>query len=141
MVNGQTKNEIFLLPMKIGVLSKSTGISRDAVRLYEKLGLLKNISRPYEYNNYKEYGEENVQRILMIKQMQSFGMTLKECKEIFDAMENNTLDEHSGKKILITKIEQIDVKIRELKETKAALLAGINSCSERRGEIQNLINS
>jgi DNA-binding transcriptional MerR regulator len=66
--------------MKIGEIAAKTGVSRDTVRLYEKLGLLGEVSRPYEHNNYKEYGVENVYRIGMIKEMQRIGLKLKECK-------------------------------------------------------------
>lgn len=116
--------------MKIGTLSNLSGVSRDTVRLYEKLGLLKNITRPYEFNNYKDYGEENVERIHMIKRMQHFGATLKECKDVLDAIDNNAFDSNTAKELLHARIAQIDSKIKELEETKATLLNSFAQCSE-----------
>ena len=100
MVYGQGKIEKTSKAMKVGALSKLSGVSRDTVRLYEKLGLLKNISRPYEYNNYKEYGEENVKRIHLIKQMQTFGITLKESKEILVSIYFKQSNYHSSTEMI-----------------------------------------
>ena len=114
--------------MKIGNLSKESGVSRDTVRLYEKLGLLKGISRPYEFNNYKDYDERNVKRIRMIKQLQGMGITLRECKEILEAIDNGEFDEKSGKEFIQSRIAKIDTKIRELEKTKAILLEEFTQC-------------
>ena len=114
--------------MKIGNLANLSGVSRDTIRLYEKLGLLTHISRPYEFNNYKDYGEENVRRIKMVKQLQQMGATLKECKEIFDALDKDEFDENSGRAFFQSKIEQIEFKMRELAETKKMLMERMNQC-------------
>lgn len=122
--------------MKIGILSQESGVSRDTVRLYEKLGLLRDISRPFEYNNYKDYGERNVGRIRTIKQLQGLGITLKECKYILEAIDKGEFDEESGKAFIQSRILAIDAKIKELEETKALLLGTFGQCSE--GEIEDL---
>ena len=62
--------------MKIGELAAKTGLTRDTIRFYEQRGLLVDISRPYEYNNYKDYGEANVYRLQMIQEGKQFGFTL-----------------------------------------------------------------
>jgi len=71
--------------MKIGEIAAKTGVSRDTIRLYDKLGLLGNVSRPFEFNNYKVYGDENIYRVKMVKEMQKIGLTLKECKGIIES--------------------------------------------------------
>ena len=93
--------------MKIGEIAKKTGVSRDTVRLYEKLGLLSNVTRPYEYNNYKDYGEENVFRINMIKEMQKIGLKLRECKDVIEALVNDKMDIDKRKEFIKSKIKQV----------------------------------
>lgn len=41
--------------MKISEIARGTGLTKDTVRLYERLGLLVDISRPFPSNNYKDY--------------------------------------------------------------------------------------
>ena len=107
--------------MKIGQIADKTGVSRDAVRLYDKLGLLGNVNRPHEYNNYKEYGEENVYRINMIKEMQRIGLTLKECKGVMDALINDEIGIADRKNFIQKKVNEVETKIKSLSQIKSFL--------------------
>jgi DNA-binding transcriptional MerR regulator len=116
--------------MKIGKVVEKTGVSKDAVRLYEKLGLLGKVERPYEYNNYKEYGDENVYRINMIKEMQRIGLTLKECKGIIDALVNDELDAQGRKEFIKQKIITVKQKVKALNKIQAFLQQHLdNDCA------------
>lgn len=116
--------------MRIGQISLKTGVSRDTVRLYEKLGLLTNVSRPYEYNNYKDYGEENVYRIGMIKEMQRIGLKLRECKGIIDALVNDEMNLNDRKKFIHSKIKQTNEQIKSLQQIKRFLQEHLdNDCA------------
>ena len=53
--------------MLIGELSKACGLSRDTIRFYEKHGLIAVGKRERRFNNYKEYSEETLKRLLSIK--------------------------------------------------------------------------
>jgi DNA-binding transcriptional MerR regulator len=107
--------------MRIGQISSKTGVSRDTVRLYEKLGLLTNVTRPYEYNNYKDYGEENVYRIGMIKEMQRIGLKLRECKGIIDALVNDEMNIDDRKKFIQSRIKQTNEQIKSLQQIRRFL--------------------
>lgn len=112
--------------MKIGTLSKATGVSRDAIRFYESKGMLTNITRPFEWNNYKDYGDKNVKRIQLIKHLQRFSFTLREIKELLhlkDANPNECIDKT---KVLKEKLKIIERKIDELKRTREDILKIIN---------------
>ena len=116
--------------MKIGKIAGITGISKDAVRLYDEMGLLGNVTRPFEYNNYKDYGEENVYRINMIKEMQRIGLTLKECKGVITALVNDELNVEGRKQFINQKINQVESKIKALKKIKSFLQVHIdNDCA------------
>ena len=112
--------------MKIGELSKLTGVSRDTIRLYENRGMLCNISRPFEWNNYKDYGNANVQRIKCIKHMQKFSFTLREIKELFDHKDANPNVRMDRSEIFKGKLLIIEKEIEDLKRTRDALLEMIN---------------
>jgi DNA-binding transcriptional MerR regulator len=107
--------------MKIGEIAAKTGVTRDAVRLYEKLGLLNNVTRPNQYNNYKDYGAENVYRIQLIKEMQKIGLKLRECKGVIDALVNDEMDVASRKQFIQDKINEVGQKISSLNQIQSFL--------------------
>ncbi|MFT6283126.1 MAG: MerR family copper efflux transcriptional regulator [Salibacteraceae bacterium] len=113
--------------MKVGQIAEKTGVSRDTVRLYEKLGLLGEVERPYEYNNYKEYGEENIYRIKMIKEMQRIGLTLKECKGVILALVNDEMDAETRLNFIKGKITDVEMKIKSLQGIQAFLQERIDT--------------
>ncbi len=119
--------------MRIGQIAIKTGVSRDTVRLYERMGLLQKVTRPNQWNNYKDYDAENVQRINLIKSLKTFGFKLKECGEVLSLMEGETIDEAIRKKLITNKIDEIEKKITELNATRKLLLEILNQkdCSEQ----------
>jgi MerR family Zn(II)-responsive transcriptional regulator of zntA len=52
--------------MLIGELSRKTGLSRDTIRFYAKMGLVTASDRQAGTRVYKEHGAETVERLLMI---------------------------------------------------------------------------
>lgn len=61
--------------MRIGQLSALTGLSRDALRFYEKRGLLRPQRSP---NGYRSYPAEAAEWLRYIRTAQSLGFTLTE---------------------------------------------------------------
>lgn len=117
--------------MKIGKLVEQTGVSKDTIRYYEKFGLLKGVSRPNPYNNYKDYPKDNVKRILFILEMKKFGMTLNECKAVIASIEQGDLDDSHKETFVDKKLRDIEKKIEELSAIRLLLLeAKKHSCNE-----------
>jgi DNA-binding transcriptional MerR regulator len=116
--------------MLIGELSKRTGLSRDTIRFYEKQGLIKVGRRERRINNYKEYSDTVLKRLLLINKIKSYGFTLNESAEIISLLEANlgTCDQISkaaDKKILV-----IDKKIEELLSLKTLLKTTVSNCKK-----------
>jgi MerR family copper efflux transcriptional regulator len=61
--------------MRIGQLATATGLSRDALRFYEKRGLL---AARRASNSYRDYPPESAQWLRYIRTAQSLGFTLAE---------------------------------------------------------------
>ncbi|MGD1839734.1 MAG: MerR family transcriptional regulator [Thermonemataceae bacterium] len=108
--------------MRIGELSKKASISRDTIRLYEKHQLIVNVTRPNEWNNYKDYPEENLKRLLVIKCLKKFGFTLKECREVLLEMEQNPNKDDHKRKVAKSKLAEIDKQIKDLIKVKNTLI-------------------
>ena len=69
--------------MKIGELSRLTGMATSAIRFYEASGLLPPAERGA--NGYRQYGDAALQRLQMIQLGQSLGFGLDQMRELFDA--------------------------------------------------------
>ena len=61
--------------MRIGQLAEATGLSRDALRFYERRGLLTSQRAP---NGYRTYPAEAAQWLRYVRTAQSLGFTLAE---------------------------------------------------------------
>lgn len=107
--------------LTIGQMSKLNNISKQALRLYDKMGLLK----PYiinEENGYRYYSIKQSAQLDMIQYMKSIGMTLSDIKNIFDKNDLFVM-----KSILKSKSEEIDHQINKLKYQKKAIERSIVS--------------
>jgi len=104
--------------MLVGEISNRTGLSRDTIRFYEKKGLIKVDRTNSGWNNYKNYSEEILSRLLLIKKAKGFGFTLNEIAEILDLFEMNTANCSTMSIKASEKLKEIDNKINELEDIK-----------------------
>lgn len=110
----------------INELSKKTGVSIHTLRYYENYGLFKGVSdEKVKTNNYKQYDEELVEKIELIKEAKEIGFTLSEIKKLLDSWYSKRLSVESKVTILKSKISEIDDKIKQLKQVKKYLVDGI----------------
>jgi DNA-binding transcriptional MerR regulator len=66
------------LNMKILELEKKTGLPRDTIRYYEKIGM---ITLPYRNSSgYREYNTKHINELHFIRRAQEVGFSLKEIK-------------------------------------------------------------
>lgn len=98
-------NRSFLL---IGTLARQANTTKDTVRHYNQLGLLKSRKRQAGSRLYTEFHQECVERIELIKSAQAIGFTLTEIK--------NSLDDYYDGNLGIN--EQLDLTVQKLKQVK-----------------------
>jgi len=65
--------------MRIGELAQRTGTTPKAIRLYEARGLLGTVARA---GSYRQYGEADVARVLLIRRAQALGFRLSELNDL-----------------------------------------------------------
>ena len=68
----------------IGALAKKANTTKDTVRHYDQLGLLKSRKRQAGSRLYTEFHPECVERIELIKRAQAVGFTLNEMQDGFN---------------------------------------------------------
>lgn len=106
----------------IGKLSKKLNINKETIRYYEKLQLLPMPKR--DINGYRKYTDWDLQKLRLILRAKEYGFSLSEIKflliKLFQEIEGCDITEI--KAIVENKIEDIDKKLIELKETKKLLV-------------------
>lgn len=124
--------------MLIGELSRKSGFTRDTIRYYEKMGLLSIGNTIRRDNQYKEYPDAALKRLLAIKKIKDFGFTLEEMRGIFILFEEGVLEPQRGRRFVARKIQRIDEKIETLRQTRARLMQ-IMEPSEEHCEIHKIL--
>ena len=66
--------------LRIGDLAAASGLTRDALRYYERQGLLPRSGRTP--GGFREYDGSAVDRVRFIKQAQAHGLTLREIRDL-----------------------------------------------------------
>jgi MerR family copper efflux transcriptional regulator len=70
------------MPLPIGELAKQAGVKSDAIRFYERSGLL---PKPQRLSSgYRSYDEVAVNRLRFIKKAQALGFSLDEIRRILN---------------------------------------------------------
>jgi MerR family copper efflux transcriptional regulator len=116
--------------MLIGKISAITGLSRDTIRYYEKIGLIKINKRQRRDNNYKEYSNEIIERLEIIKRAKHLGFSLQEIKELIEAWANKTLNNNERIELFESRIALLDEKILRLNEVKSLIRKRIKQIKE-----------
>lgn len=113
--------------MLIGELAQKTGLTRDTIRFYEKLGLISASDRPAGTRVYKEFSENTMERLLLIHQAKTLGFTLSEIKQLLQAWgDHSKIPKSEQVRIVERKIEEISQKRHQLAEIESYLTAKLN---------------
>ncbi|HJV47085.1 MAG TPA: MerR family transcriptional regulator [Bacillota bacterium] len=102
--------------MKIKELAEKTGLTAYTIRFYEKEGLLDNRHFQREENNYRNYSDEAIKRLKLIKKFQGVGCSLSELKEILQDRDENTRTNQQVIEWINQKISEIERKRDEYEQ-------------------------
>jgi len=84
--------------MLIGEIAEFFGVSRKAIRLYEKKGIIKPVEVDAQ-NGYRYYSADQVQQLNALLELKALGFSLDEIKTVMDGgMSKELLLEALGKK-------------------------------------------
>lgn len=107
--------------MLISELAKKSGLPIDTIRFYEKKGLITHELIQRRSNNYREYSEVSLERLVLIQRAKRLGFTLAEIQEWIKDFESDQLTAEQKQTILGRKLEEIEERIKELKLMKSYL--------------------
>ena len=108
----------------IGKLATTANTTKDTIRHYDQLGLLKSRKRQAGSRLYTEFHPECVERIELIKSAQAIGFTLTEIKDSLNDYYEGQLD--INLQLTITK-----QKLAQVKKQQATISLMVDMLSER----------
>lgn len=108
----------------IGELAAKSNTTKDTVRHYEQLGLLKSRKRQAGSRLYTEFHPECIERIELIKSAQAIGFTLTEIK-------NSLNDYYDGHLDIDSQLILTQQKLEQVKKQQANISIMVELLSER----------
>jgi MerR family transcriptional regulator, redox-sensitive transcriptional activator SoxR len=128
--------------VKIGELSRRTGINASAIRYYETVDL---IAPPHRAGGQRRYSEEVVHRVLLIRFASDMGFTLGEIKVFLNGLRENAPVGSRWKKLAHRKIKEVEETIERSVRLKSLLehllqcrCASLQICVQRLSLSSNL---
>ncbi|MBD0334709.1 MAG: MerR family transcriptional regulator [Cyanobacteria bacterium Co-bin13] len=117
--------------MLIGELVKKTGLPKDTIRFYEKMGLITAQERQAGTRTYKDYGDETVEHLAMINQGKRLGFTLKEIRQLMDTWNTAAMPKAEKIRVIEQKLEEIAQKMHQLGVMKTYLADKLNKLKQK----------
>jgi len=117
--------------LKMGDITRACGVSDQAARLYERMGLLKPVGRTAK--GYRLYDAGSVETLCFIKQAQRSGFTLEDIRTLIhmDLQDDQTCS--SMKDLLDRKIHVLTERLVELTAMKHVLRSLRQACDGEPG--------
>src|SRR5712692_8058797 len=112
--------------LQIGQVSKRTGLSVDAIRFYEKAGLLPRPARTGA--GYRLYHQHEVADLEFIQKAQQLGFSLKEIRELFSIQRHPQEVCVHVRDLIAQKLAVVRTKIDELQTLEAGLADALKQC-------------
>ena len=107
--------------MLIGEIADAVGVTSQAIRFYERKGLLPGAERGA--NGYRLYDESMLTRLRFINVAQAAGLTLSEIRSIIDLRDDGTAPCTHVLALVDSKLADVRARIRHLAALKAELEA------------------
>ena len=127
-------------PLKIGEVAKLSGVGIEALRFYEKSGLLDRPSRTE--GGYRLYTEEALERLAFIRRAQVLGFSLAEIKQIIAERRAGASPCAHVREIVRGRLKELDERMAEMRRYRrelAAALAEWDAAGDTEGHICGLI--
>lgn len=112
---------------RISQVAQRAGVTPDAIRYYERLGVLPR--PPRTAGGLRAYGEDVLPRVRFIQQAQALGLTLQDVKELV------TNEGRAGQQrcrrvrdLLKTRLADVDARLREMQAFRRTLRSHLRDC-------------
>jgi DNA-binding transcriptional MerR regulator len=112
--------------LKIGDVARQAELSIDAVRFYEREGLLGRVRRSAA--GQRQYDDETVRRLAFVRRATALGFSLAEVKSLLMLRVSARMPCDRVRERALTKLADIDRRIAALQEMRGALARLASGC-------------
>ncbi len=117
--------------LTIGTFARAAGVGVEAVRYYQRRGLLPEPSRPA--GQVRRYGSRDVERLRFIKSAQKLGFTLDEVQVLLRLEDGTHCAE--AQELAAQKLGDVRERLAALHQIEGALAQLVSSCRVHEGNI------
>ena len=111
----------------IGEVASSSGLTVDAVRYYERMGLLEHQARTS--GGFRTYSTDVVDRLAFIRQAQTLGLRLKDVRELLGASGRRGRNGcEQVRSLLVRRLADVETQMKELKSFRRTLRSALDNC-------------
>jgi DNA-binding transcriptional MerR regulator len=130
--NLQSKEAVASSPqrgaLKIGEVSQLSGIGIEALRFYERSGLLGKPARTA--SGYRVYDRSVIERLAFIKKAQTLGFSLDEIRRIIEDAASGASPCDEVREIVRLRLAELDERMREMKRYREELAQTLEEWDE-----------
>lgn len=112
--------------LQIGTAAKVTGLTIDAIRFYQKSGLLRPPTRTAA--GYRLFTDAEISDLQFIARAQDLGFSLSEIKEIVSLRNENGRACPEVRALIRRKLQNVRQKIAALRQMESELVRGLRAC-------------
>ena len=106
-------------PLTIGEVAARAGMTPDALRYYDRLGLLPPATRTPA--GYRLYDRAALDRLTFIRKARALGLRLDEVQEILRVADRGTPPCEHVRETLAARLAEVDARMAELESLRATL--------------------
>jgi DNA-binding transcriptional MerR regulator len=112
--------------MRIGEFAGAAGVSVDAVRFYERRGVLH--PAPRTSGGYRTFGRRDLDRVLLARELQAHGLTVDEVVDTLAAHDVGGTTCASERWRLELVAARIEARMAELRRTRRLVCDALAAC-------------
>ena len=114
--------------MRIGFVAKKIGLSVDAIRFYERNGLLRR--PPRTEGGFRRYAENDVETLAFVRRVQGLGFKLSEIRGLLNLRGSRMQPCAPVRRRLQAKLADVRLKLEKLQKLKRELQVALRSCDK-----------
>jgi Cu(I)-responsive transcriptional regulator len=112
--------------MNIGDAAQAAGVTAKMIRHYEELGLIPQAARTEA--GYRQYGPREIAVLQFIRQARTLGFSMKHIAQLLGLWADATRESREVKALATQHIAELDRKMAEMAQMKAALASLAGGC-------------
>lgn len=112
---------------RIGDIGKLLGLTTDTLRYYEKIGLLKNVSRTG--SGIRIYSDKDISQLKFIQRAQKMNFSLAEIKDLLQMREDPQHARTEVRELSHRKLAEIEIHLQDLTTLRNELTLLVNLCT------------